>query len=47
MKDCKATDDGLTIANVGREKPEHELEPFDREKVHSYPVRLIVRPERC
>ncbi|CAK4032189.1 alpha-ketoglutarate dependent xanthine dioxygenase [Lecanosticta acicola] len=38
MKDCKATDDGLTIARPGREKAENELTPFEWEKVHAYPM---------
>jgi hypothetical protein len=38
IKDCKATDDGLSIACTGREKAESDLPPFEREKVHSFPV---------
>jgi alpha-ketoglutarate-dependent taurine dioxygenase len=38
IKNCKATDDGLSIARVGREKAESDLPPFEREKVHSFPV---------
>jgi hypothetical protein len=38
IKNCKATDDGLSIACVGREKAESGLPPFEREKVHSFPV---------
>jgi hypothetical protein len=38
IKDCKATADGLGIASVGREKAESSLPPFEREKVHSFPV---------
>ena len=38
IKDCKATADGLSIACVGREKAESDLPPFDKEKVHSFPV---------
>lgn len=38
IKDCKATADGLTIANVGREKAEEDLPSFSWDKVHSYPM---------
>ncbi|KXT02986.1 hypothetical protein AC579_4788 [Pseudocercospora musae] len=38
IKDCKATDDGLTIAKLGREKEQSELTPFEWDKVHSYPM---------
>jgi alpha-ketoglutarate-dependent taurine dioxygenase len=38
IRNCKATSDGLTIANVGRETPISELPPYDAEKVHSFPM---------
>ena len=38
IKDCKATDDGLSIARIGREKADSDLPPFEKEKVHSFPV---------
>ena len=44
IKDCKATDDGLSISRVGRERAETDLPKFDREKVHSFPVRSYVHP---
>ncbi|KAL3462636.1 alpha-ketoglutarate dependent xanthine dioxygenase [Aspergillus heterothallicus] len=38
IRDCKASDDGLTIASVGLEKDEHELPSWTWDKVHSFPM---------
>ncbi|KAI6835153.1 hypothetical protein KC340_g5635 [Hortaea werneckii] len=38
IKDCKATDDGLSIAKRGREKAEDELPDFEWDKVHEFPM---------
>ncbi|KAF2084924.1 alpha-ketoglutarate dependent xanthine dioxygenase [Saccharata proteae CBS 121410] len=38
MRDCKATEDGLTIAKKGREKKLEELEEWSWDKVHSFPM---------
>lgn len=39
MLDCKATDDGLTIAKKGGEKSFDELPEWSWDKVQSFPVR--------
>jgi hypothetical protein len=38
MLNCKATDDGLTIADSGKEKRIQELPEWTWDKVHAYPV---------
>ncbi|KAH9906293.1 alpha-ketoglutarate dependent xanthine dioxygenase [Xylariomycetidae sp. FL2044] len=38
IRDCKATDDALTIAKVGREKNLDELPDWSWDQVHSYPM---------
>ncbi|RMZ08226.1 hypothetical protein D0864_01794 [Hortaea werneckii] len=38
IKDCKATADGLNIAQRGREKTEDELPDFEWDKVHEFPM---------
>ncbi|KAI1339805.1 alpha-ketoglutarate dependent xanthine dioxygenase [Xylariaceae sp. FL0016] len=38
IRDCKATDDGLTIAKVGKEKNLDELPDWSWDKVHSFPM---------
>ncbi|CAO2650232.1 Nn.00g015240.m01.CDS01 [Neocucurbitaria sp. VM-36] len=38
MLDCKATDDALTIAKVGREKKLEELPDWSWDKVHTFPM---------
>lgn len=38
MLDCKATDDGLTIAKPGAEKSLDELPDWTWDKVHTFPV---------
>lgn len=38
IRDCKATADGLTIANVGAEKDLDELSDFLWDQVQSFPV---------
>ncbi|OAG06576.1 alpha-ketoglutarate dependent xanthine dioxygenase [Paraphaeosphaeria sporulosa] len=38
IRNCKASSDGLTIENVGRETLIPDLPPFDPEKVHSFPM---------
>ncbi|KAK8100124.1 sulfonate dioxygenase [Apiospora kogelbergensis] len=42
MLDCKATDDGLTIARPGREKVLEDLPKWSWDNVHAFPVRLLV-----
>lgn len=39
MLNCKATDDGLTIANKGDERSLEELPEWSWDKVHAFPVR--------
>lgn len=41
MADCKASADGLTIPNIGREKQLHELPPWTWDKVQAFPVSII------
>lgn len=45
---CKATDDGFSIAEVGREMPKTDLDPFDWNEVHAFPVRTawVLRSRR-
>jgi hypothetical protein len=43
IKDCKATDDGLSIVSAGREKAVSDLPAFEKEKVHSFPVSYLCR----
>ncbi|KAL1591490.1 hypothetical protein SLS60_011882 [Paraconiothyrium brasiliense] len=38
IRNCKASSDGLTIENVGRETPISDLPAFSPEKVHSFPM---------
>lgn len=44
MRDCKATDDGLTIASVGLEKSLDQLSGFSWDQVQSFPVSLCSNP---
>lgn len=44
MRDCKATDDGLTIASVGLEKSLDQLSDFSWDQVQSFPVSLCLNP---
>jgi hypothetical protein len=43
---CKATDDALTIAKVGREKNLSELPEWTWDKVHTFPVSFRLLPTR-
>jgi xanthine dioxygenase len=38
MRECKATADGLSIAQPGREKPLSDLSSWTWDKAHSYPM---------
>jgi hypothetical protein len=38
IKDCKVTDDGLSMVAASHEKAESDLPAFEREDVHSSPV---------
>lgn len=38
MLDCKATDDGMTIAKSGHEKEFGDLAEWSWDKVHAFPV---------
>lgn len=38
IRHCKASSDGLTIENVGRETPLEDLPSWEPEKVHSFPM---------
>ncbi|KAL3472726.1 alpha-ketoglutarate dependent xanthine dioxygenase [Aspergillus californicus] len=38
IRDCKASNDGLTIASVGLEKGERELQDWTWDRVHSFPM---------
>jgi hypothetical protein len=42
IRDCKATNDGLSIASIGREKSLDDLPQWTWDKVHSYPVRIVL-----
>lgn len=43
IRDCKATSDGMSIANKGREKNLSDLQDWSWEKVHSFPVSVKIR----